>query len=98
VVADRFDERKVWEGQLGFATRAPQNRPTQTLRAFGQLCRQPCLADPSLTAERDKAALAAVAGEQRILQEEQLLVSPDEPRGQHPAQHGPIVSPAPPAP
>jgi hypothetical protein len=70
VVAERLYERQVGKRKLGFATRPPQHGPAEPPGSLGELARQPRLADACLTAQRYKAALAAVSSEQRVLEDE----------------------------
>ena len=84
VVAQRLDHSEIGNRQLGFATRPPKHRPAQAVRPIDKLARQPRLAHAGLTSKRDQPAVAAMGGKQRVLQGEQLLVSPDEPWTQHP--------------
>src|SRR5204863_455314 len=97
VVPERLDEREIGERKLRLATRAPQDLPAEPVRVLGELPRQPRLAHARLAAEGDEAALAAVRGEQRVLQDEEWLVPADERGAEGPLQHEPIVPFGPPA-
>ena len=78
VVAERLDEGEVGERELGFAARAREDLPAEPLRAGRELGREPRLAHAGLAAEHDEAALAAVGGQQRVFEDEELLVAADE--------------------
>jgi hypothetical protein len=68
----------------------PGARPAGLERAH-QLRGEPGLAHARLASQRHEAALAAVRGKERVLEDEQLLVSADERGAQHPVQHETIV-------
>ena len=78
VVADRLDEREVGERELGLAACAPEDLPVEPLRAGRELGREARLAHAGLTAEGDEAALAAVGCEERVLEDEELLLTADQ--------------------
>ncbi len=91
VVADGLDEREVGERELGLAACAPENLPAEPLRAGGELGREPCLAHAGLAAERDEAALAAVGRQERVFEDEELLVAADEGGAEGAFRHPSIV-------
>jgi hypothetical protein len=92
VVSDRFDERQEGKDELGIRAAAPQDVATELARAFAQLRGETRLTDPCLAGEQDETAVATIHRQQRVLEFGQLVLAPDEHRGENSVQHPPIVS------
>ena len=91
VVADRLDEREVRERELGLAARAPEDLPAEPLRAGRELGREARLAHAGLAAERDEAALAAVGRQERVFEDEELVLAADQGGAEDAACHDAIL-------
>jgi hypothetical protein len=92
VVADRLDERQVWQRQLGLAAASPENGAPQPSRAASKLHGKARLPDPGLAGEHDELPLASVRREQRILEGGQLILPLHEDWAQRTTAHVVILA------
>ncbi len=84
VITNRFEKREIWEGKVGFRAAAPENGRAALASLPLQLARQACFADSRLAGQDHDPALAALDGEQRVLQRSQLLFAIYQDRTQCP--------------
>src|SRR5262249_55045996 len=92
VVSDRLDERQIGKGDLRVGCTAGDNRATVHPGLPGELTREARLADAGLAGEDYEAALPTARCEQRVLQDAELVIAPDQDRAEGGARHPGIFS------
>ena len=92
VVADRLDEREIGQRHLRIARSTGEHRAAELSGLTRELSRQPGLPDPGLAGQHDEAALAAARRQQGVLEDAELVVTPDQDRAESGSRH-PLILP-----